>query len=47
MYKMFSSPGKPGPTIEAVTMFMQKKIRQNLVYYENNVYKPTKELKGV
>lgn len=45
MYKMFASPGKPGPTIEAVTMFMQKKIKQNLVVYENGVYKPTKELK--
>lgn len=43
---MFSSPGKPPPTMEAVKLFMKKKVDQNLVYYDNNVYKATKELRG-
>ncbi|KAI6222958.1 Anaphase-promoting complex subunit 2 [Aphelenchoides fujianensis] len=47
MYKMFSSPGKPTPTVEAVLLFMQRKIKQNLVVYENGAYKPDKELKSV
>ncbi|KAI6237819.1 Anaphase-promoting complex subunit 2 [Aphelenchoides besseyi] len=47
MYKMFSSPGKPTPTVEAVMIFMARKAKQNLVLYENGSYKPDKELKSV
>lgn len=45
MFKNFTSPGKPTPSIEAVQIFMQRKIRLNLVTMENGVYKATKDLK--
>lgn len=45
MYKMFSSPGKPGPSVEAVMAFMQRKIRENLVIFENGTYRPGSDLK--
>ena len=45
MFKNFTSPGKPVPPLEAVQMFMQRKIRLNLVVMENGVYKATKDLK--
>lgn len=45
LYKNFASPGKPGPSAEAITLFMQQKIRQNLIIFENGGYKPTAELK--
>ena len=46
MFKNFTSPGKQIPSIEAVQMFMQRKIRLNLVVMENGgVYKATKDLK--
>uniref|UniRef100_A0A183CBJ9 CULLIN_2 domain-containing protein n=1 Tax=Globodera pallida TaxID=36090 RepID=A0A183CBJ9_GLOPA len=46
MFKNFTSPGKTAPSLEAVQMFMQRKIKQNLVVFENFVYKATKELKS-
>jgi hypothetical protein len=45
MFKNFTSPGKLIPPLEAVQLFMQRKIRQNLVIMENGVYKATKDLK--
>jgi len=45
LFKNFTSPGKTAPTLEAVHIFMQRKIRQNLIVLENGSYKPTKELK--
>jgi hypothetical protein len=44
---MFASPGKPPPTVDAVLLFMQRKIKQNLVIFENGAYKPDKELKSI
>ncbi|KAL3117270.1 hypothetical protein niasHT_007673 [Heterodera trifolii] len=46
MFKNFTSPGKMAPSLEAVQIFMQRKIKQNLVVFENGVYKATKELKS-
>lgn len=46
MFRNFTSPGKAAPSLEAVQMFMQRKIKQNLVVVENGVYKATKELKS-
>lgn len=45
MYKMFASPGKPGPSVEAVTTFMQRKMRENLVIFENGIYRSGPDLK--
>lgn len=45
MFKNFTSPGKTVPTLDAVQMFMHRKVRQNLVFIENGAYKATKDLK--
>jgi len=45
MFKNFTSPGKTIPSLDAVQMFMHRKVRQNLVIIENGVYKATKDLK--
>uniref|UniRef100_A0AC34FXB2 Cullin family profile domain-containing protein n=1 Tax=Panagrolaimus sp. ES5 TaxID=591445 RepID=A0AC34FXB2_9BILA len=43
IFTMLSSPGKPPLTLEEVHTFMNRKIRANLVYLDNGVYKLTPE----
>ena len=43
-FTMFLTDDGPVPTLDDVMAFMGRKIRQNLVYVENGVYLPTKEL---
>ncbi|KAI1714368.1 cullin family domain-containing protein [Ditylenchus destructor] len=42
IYKHFGSADKPAPSLESIQLFMQKKIRENLVVIENGTYKATK-----
>ncbi|CAD5232160.1 unnamed protein product [Bursaphelenchus xylophilus] len=46
MYKMIVAP-EPPPSLEAVMMFMQRKVKLNLVVFENGQYKPDKDLRTV
>uniref|UniRef100_A0A158R4U9 Anaphase-promoting complex subunit 2 n=1 Tax=Syphacia muris TaxID=451379 RepID=A0A158R4U9_9BILA len=41
-YLMFASPGRQGPSLETVTAFLQRKVKQNLLTYANGFYKVVK-----
>jgi anaphase-promoting complex subunit 2 len=43
IFNMLSSPGKPPITMEEVHTFMNRKIRANLVFLDNGIYRLTPE----
>ncbi|KAK0402191.1 hypothetical protein QR680_016193 [Steinernema hermaphroditum] len=46
IFKMFASPGKQGPTIADVTGFLQRKVRANMLTYNNGYYRAVKDNLG-
>ncbi|KAE9416640.1 hypothetical protein Angca_006792, partial [Angiostrongylus cantonensis] len=43
IYRMFSSPSAQGPSLETVTAFLMRKVKQNLLTYNNGFFRVVKE----
>nr|CDJ96278.1 Cullin domain containing protein [Haemonchus contortus] len=43
IYRMFSSPSAQGPSLETVTAFLMKKVKMNLLTYNNGFFRVVKE----
>ncbi|VDP42592.1 unnamed protein product [Heligmosomoides polygyrus] len=43
IYRMFSSPSAQGPSLETVTAFLMRKVKLNLLTYNNGFFRVVKE----
>ncbi|ETN72029.1 cullin family protein [Necator americanus] len=43
IYRMFSSPSAQGPSLETVTAFLMRKVKMNLLTYNNGFFRVVKE----